>query len=453
MNNNSKEFMIPYHLQKQRIDTWQAWFEKYSSTRPRIVLYTHPGDAVFLLAHLSRRRIHDQGDQSRISHDQEFENDRIEVCSRACQHNDSLFLRCLLDNFVHEQVRRATPDAEDTPRPGERAAATAAPAAQQRQQSAQQRRGHRPQQSAAPRAHQDLGLVSEQRDPQHQVQQQRRWQQSRAHALEVLADVRAVRQRPDPEPARLRRRRRRRWLVAFQEYTFEVHNRNKPFECDVCHQSYSRKENLKGHIKAVHLRSKPFECGKWHEPIGQRQEAQSSQQLREPSDRRHTLAEGIAARRGRREAARHEDGQAQHKSSGEANPHGDEGRQDPGHHRGRLHTLLAALLHHVPGAGLLPQLHPSHRIQRALLAGLLQLGHQSLHLRPVQQGLSLRLQEDHLQLRVQAEGQHAEARQRRQPARHETSSPLNGINPIEVESNRNLYMCASKEPFISGFYI
>ncbi|XP_014225108.1 uncharacterized protein LOC106651202 [Trichogramma pretiosum] len=31
MKNNSKEFMIPYHLQKQRIDTWQAWFEKYSS--------------------------------------------------------------------------------------------------------------------------------------------------------------------------------------------------------------------------------------------------------------------------------------------------------------------------------------------------------------------------------------------------------------------------------------
>uniref|UniRef100_A0ABD2WPT3 Uncharacterized protein n=1 Tax=Trichogramma kaykai TaxID=54128 RepID=A0ABD2WPT3_9HYME len=35
MKNNSKEFMIPYHLQKQRIDTWQAWFEKYSSTKNR----------------------------------------------------------------------------------------------------------------------------------------------------------------------------------------------------------------------------------------------------------------------------------------------------------------------------------------------------------------------------------------------------------------------------------
>lgn len=82
--------------------------------------------------------------------------------------------------------------------------------------------------------------------------------------------------------------------------------------------------------------------------------------------------------------------------AGEEISHGDEGGEDPGHHRRWLHPVLAALFHHVSGARVLPESHPSNRLQRTVLARVLQLRDKSVHLRPLQQGLPLRFQEDHL---------------------------------------------------------
>lgn len=45
---------------------------------------------------------------------------------------------------------------------------------------------------------------------------------------------------------------------------------------------------------------------------------------------------------------------------GEEISNGDEGSEDTGHHRRRVHPLLASVLHDVLGARLLPQLHPPH---------------------------------------------------------------------------------------------
>lgn len=57
--------------------------------------------------------------------------------------------------------------------------------------------------------------------------------------------------------------------------------------------------------------------------------------------------------------------------AGEEISHGDEGGEDFGHHRRRLHYVLAALLHHVSGARVLPESHPSNRLQRTVLARVL----------------------------------------------------------------------------------
>ena len=70
-------------------------------------------------------------------------------------------------------------------------------------------------------------------------------------------------------------------------------------------------------------------------------------------------------------------------TAGAAVPDGDEGGEDAGHHRGVLHLLLVPLLHHVPGHGLLRGLRAAPPILGHLLAGILQLGHQPLHLRGV----------------------------------------------------------------------
>jgi len=82
--------------------------------------------------------------------------------------------------------------------------------------------------------------------------------------------------------------------------------------------------------------------------------------------------------------------------AGEEISHGDQGGEDPGHHRRRLHRVLAALLHHVCGARVLPESHPSNRLQRTVLARILQFRDKSVHLRSLQQGLPLRFQENHL---------------------------------------------------------
>lgn len=107
--------------------------------------------------------------------------------------------------------------------------------------------------------------------------------------------------------------------------------------------------------------------------------------------------------------------------AGEEVSHGDEGGEDVGHHRRRFHHVLAALLHHVRGARVLPQLHPPDRLQRSILARILQFRDQPLHLRSLQQGLPLRLQEDYLQVLLQATRQHPATRQRRQPIGDEVS--------------------------------
>lgn len=57
--------------------------------------------------------------------------------------------------------------------------------------------------------------------------------------------------------------------------------------------------------------------------------------------------------------------------AGEEIPHGDQGGEDSGHHRRRFHHVLAAVLHHVPGARVLPESHPSDRLQRIILARIL----------------------------------------------------------------------------------
>lgn len=107
--------------------------------------------------------------------------------------------------------------------------------------------------------------------------------------------------------------------------------------------------------------------------------------------------------------------------AGEEVSYGDKGGEDVRHHRRRLHHVLAPVLHHVRGARVLPELHPSNRLQRSILARLLQFRDQSLHLRALQQRLPLRLQENYLQVLLQATRQHSATRQRRQPIGNEVS--------------------------------
>lgn len=48
--------------------------------------------------------------------------------------------------------------------------------------------------------------------------------------------------------------------------------------------------------------------------------------------------------------------------AGEKIPNGNEGSQDTGHHRRRIHPLLASFLHDVSGARLLSQLYSPHGV-------------------------------------------------------------------------------------------
>jgi len=82
--------------------------------------------------------------------------------------------------------------------------------------------------------------------------------------------------------------------------------------------------------------------------------------------------------------------------AGEEISHGDESGEDPGHHRWWFHYVLAAFFHHVCGARLLPESHPSNRLQRIVLARILQFRDKSVYLRSLQQGLPIRFQEAHL---------------------------------------------------------
>lgn len=108
--------------------------------------------------------------------------------------------------------------------------------------------------------------------------------------------------------------------------------------------------------------------------------------------------------------------------AGEKISHGDEGGEDPRHHRRRLHHVLAALLHHVSSARVLPESHPPNRLQRAVLARILQFRDKSVYLRPLQQGLPLRFQENPLlQVLLHTARQHPATWQRRQPVGNEVS--------------------------------
>ena len=39
-----------------------------------------------------------------------------------------------------------------------------------------------------------------------------------------------------------------------------VHEKKKPFQCQICDRNFSRKGQLSDHIKTVHEKKKPFKC-------------------------------------------------------------------------------------------------------------------------------------------------------------------------------------------------
>uniref|UniRef100_A0ABD2XJ78 C2H2-type domain-containing protein n=1 Tax=Trichogramma kaykai TaxID=54128 RepID=A0ABD2XJ78_9HYME len=49
-----------------------------------------------------------------------------------------------------------------------------------------------------------------------------------------------------------------------------VHDRSRPFECEICQKSFRYQSQFKTHINAVHNRSKPFECDICHKSFGRK---------------------------------------------------------------------------------------------------------------------------------------------------------------------------------------
>ncbi|CAB0042997.1 unnamed protein product [Trichogramma brassicae] len=47
-----------------------------------------------------------------------------------------------------------------------------------------------------------------------------------------------------------------------------IHDRSKPFQCEICHKSFSLKKYCKRHISALHDRRNPFECETCHKSFG-----------------------------------------------------------------------------------------------------------------------------------------------------------------------------------------
>jgi len=85
---------------------------------------------------------------------------------------------------------------------------------------------------------------------------------------------------------------------------------------------------------------------------------------------------------------------------------GKESRQDGRYHRRLFHHVLGAILYCLPDWSILWQLYVAGGLPRVLLARLLQLGRQSLHLRSLFARLPLRLHQLPA-LRVRADAQRA----------------------------------------------
>ena len=43
-----------------------------------------------------------------------------------------------------------------------------------------------------------------------------------------------------------------------------VHEKKKPFKCEICGYSFSRKSNMTQHVLSVHEEKKPFKCNNCH---------------------------------------------------------------------------------------------------------------------------------------------------------------------------------------------